>query len=89
MSNIMLSKIVVILSLSLLSLAFTGCQSISSSSNGPKETNLLGIVKVQPDSYTPSSPATFTLSTDELSNRKNYSGDKTTLLWGLITLKDY
>ena len=85
----MLSKIVITISLSLLSFVFTGCQSISSLSTSPKETNLLGIVKVQPDSYSPSSPATFTLSTDELSNRKNYSGGKTTLLWGLITLKDY
>ena len=85
----MISKFFITLSLSLLLLVSTGCQSISSSSNGPKETNLLGIVKVQPDSYSPSSPATFTLSTDELSNRKNYSGGKTTLLWGLITLKDY
>ena len=85
----MLSKILTLLSLFLFLLVFTGCRGISSSSIGPKETNLLGIVKVQSDSYSASGPATFSLSTDELSNRKNYSGSKTTLLWGLITLKDY
>ena len=85
----MLSKIITTSYLLLFLLVFTGCQSINSSSIGPKQTNLLGIVKVQSDSYSPSSPATFSLSTDELSNRKNYSGGKTTLLWGLITLKDY
>ena len=85
----MFCKIITSISLFLFSLVFTGCQGINSSSIGPKETNLLGIVKVQSDSYSPTSPATFSLSTDELSNRKNYSGGKTTLLWGLITLKDY
>ena len=85
----MLSKVITSLSLFLCLLVFTGCQAISNSSIGPKETNLLGIVKVQSDSYSASGPATFSLSTDELSNRKNYSGSKTTLLWGLITLKDY
>ena len=85
----MYCKIITTLSLFLFLLVFSGCQSINSSSIGPKETNLLGIVKVQSDSYSTSGPATFSLSTDELSNRKNYSGGKTTLLWGLITLKDY
>jgi len=86
----MLSKIITTLTLFLLLLVFTGCQGISSSANiVPKETNLLGIVTVQPNSYTPSSPTTFSLSTDEFFNRKNFSGGKTTLLWGLITLKDY
>ena len=85
----MLSKIITTLSLFLFLLVFTGCQAISNSSIGPKETNLLGIVKVQSDSYSASGPGTFSLSTDELFNRKNYSGGKATLLWGLITLKDY
>ena len=85
----MLSKIVTILSLFLFLNFFTGCQGINSSNIGSKETNLLGIVKIQSDAYSPSSPATISLSTDELSNRKNYSGGKTSLLWGLITLKDY
>ena len=31
----------------------------------------------------------FTINTDELYTRKNFSGDKTTLLWGLLTIEDY
>lgn len=56
---------------------------------GPKEAHLLGIAKVEKDNYEPTSVATFEVSTDELYTRKNFSGNKVTLLWGLITLKDY
>lgn len=55
----------------------------------PSETNLLGIATVERASYEPSGPATFAVSTDELYKRKNFSGDKYTLLWGLVTIKDY
>ena len=55
----------------------------------PKEANVLGIAKIEKDSYAPTGPATIEVKTDELYTRKNVSGDKVTLLWGLITLKDY
>jgi len=56
---------------------------------GPRETNLLGVAKLERENYTPSGPNTFALHTSELYNRENFSGDKLTLLWGLITIKDY
>jgi hypothetical protein len=56
---------------------------------GPKEANLLGVAKINKADYQPSNPTTFLLSTDELYTRKNFSGDQVSLLWGLITLKDY
>ena len=85
----MINKILTIVCLLSILLVFTGCHSTGSSSLGPKETNFLGIVKYQSDSYASSGPLTFSVSSDELVNRKNYSGGKTTLFWGLITLKDY
>ena len=85
----MLKKFLSILTIFSLLLVLAGCQGVGNSSIGPKETNLLGIVKVQPDSYASSGPATFSISSDEFLNRRNYGGGKTTLLWGLITLKDY
>lgn len=81
-------KILVILSLLVVTLFSTGCIG-GSAQIVPKEANLLGIANIQADSYTPTGKATLSLSSDELFPRKNYGGSKTTLLWGLITLKDY
>jgi hypothetical protein len=81
-------KILALLSLSSAALVFTGCDG-GSAQMGSKEANVLGIAKVEKEVYSPTSPATFEVSTDELYTRENYSGDKVTLLWGLITLKDY
>ena len=82
------NKIIAILSISFSALIFTGCDR-GTSQMGPKEANLLGIAKINKAHYQPSGPATFSLSTDELYTRKNFSGDQVSFLWGLITLKDY
>ena len=82
------NKIIAILSISISALIFTGCDR-GTSQMGPKEANLLGVVKINKAHYLPSGHATFSLSTDELYTRKNFSGDQVSLLWGLITLKDY
>lgn len=81
-------KILALLSLSSAALVFTGCKD-KTAQMGPENTNVLGIVKVDKESYQPVGPNTFAVSTDELYSRKNYQGDKVTLFWGLITLKDY
>ena len=84
----MRTKIIAFLSISISALIFTGCDG-GTSQMGPKEANLLGIAEIKKAHYQPSSPGTFSLSTDELSTRKNFGGDQDSLLWGLITLKDY
>ena len=66
----------------------TGCDT-GRAQMGPREANFLGIAKVERESYTPTGPNTFAVHTDEILNRKNFSGDKVTLFWGLVTLKDY
>lgn len=79
------------LTASLLFLFLTGCvtndtQAVFNS------VNTLGIVKHEPASYSATGPNTIPISSRILRERtefKNFSGDKTTLLWGLITLKDY
>lgn len=81
-------KSIVLASLALSALAFTGCDK-GRAQMGNEETNILGIVKVEENSYAPSKPTTFEVSSDELYAREDFSGKKTTLLWGLITLKDY
>lgn len=81
-------KIIALLLISISALIFTGCDG-GSSQMGSKEANLLGIVKINKAHYQPSGPATFSISTDELYTRNNFGGDQVSLLWGLITLKDY
>jgi len=81
-------KIIALLLISISALIFTGCDG-GTSQMGSKEANLLGIVKINKAHYQPSGPATFSISTDELYTRNNFGGDQVSLLWGLITLKDY
>ena len=69
---------------------FSGCASdTGKTSLGNTETNILGIYKSEEADYTKSKPTAFSLSSDELSARSNYSGDKVTLLWGLVSLEDF
>lgn len=81
-------KLVTLLALSIGAFCLAGCDK-NQSSLAPRETNVLGIAKVERANYTPTRPTTFAVSTDELYKRKNFTGDKYTLLWGLVTIKDY
>lgn len=56
---------------------------------GPKSANVLGIAEYEKEDYGYVGPNTFAVSTDELYPRRNYSGDKATFFWGLVTIKDY
>ena len=81
-------KLLVILSLVASAFVFTACDS-HHDTMAPRETNVLGIFKYTPESYAHTGPNTFAIHTDELYTRRDFSGDKTTLFWGLITIKDY
>ena len=74
--------------LALTALVFSGCK-INSSATGSNEVNLLGVVQYEQATYEETSPLSFRLSTEEIITQKNYSGDKMSLLWGLVTLTDY
>jgi len=81
-------KLFAIISLIASALIFTACSS-GSSTMAPGGTNILGIVKHEPESYRHTGPNTFAIHTDELYTRRKFSGAKTTFLWGFLTLKDY
>ena len=82
------TKIIAFLTISISALIFTGCNG-GTAQMRPQEVNLLGVAKIKKAHYQPTGPATFSVSTDELYPRKNFSGDQLSLLWGLFTLKDY
>ena len=81
-------KILALFFIAASAVVFTGCDA-GQASMAPGETNVLGIFKNVEEDYSPTTPNTFAVSLDELYTRKNFSGDKTTLLWGLVTIKDY
>ena len=81
-------KSLTLLSLVAAALVFTGCDG-GKAQMTPEPTNVLGFYKNVQESYAPTSPNSFTINSDELYTRKNFSGDKTTLLWGLLTIEDY
>lgn len=83
-------KLLVLTSLIATAFVFAGCAGDSNSTAmGPRHSNFLGIYKNEKASYKPTSLASFTIASDDLVARDNYSGEQTTLLWGLVTLKDY
>jgi len=83
----MYSKVLTLAAVAAASFVFSGCG--SNSSVADKETNILGIVKIEKEAYSPVKTTTIPVSTDELYTRYDYSGNKYTFLWGLITIKDY
>ena len=51
--------------------------------------NFLGIVKYEEAVFSERHASTFPVNVDEITVRDNYSGDRVSLLWGLVTLNDY
>ncbi len=51
--------------------------------------NLAGLIKIEPNSFSRTSPATVDLHTNELIEKPDSSGTKISLLWGWFTLEDY
>ncbi len=54
-----------------------------------KNVNLAGAMTHSPNSFGPTQAGTIRLRSEELWYRRNFSGDKTTFLWGLFTYTDY
>lgn len=84
----MYSKIISLLAVLAASFIFSGCSS-KTSPTGETTTNVLGIVKVEEGSYRHVGNSTVSIETDEVVARENFSGNRYTFLWGLITIKDY
>jgi hypothetical protein len=70
---------------------FSGCGANDSGKTalGKSETNILGVYKSEKAGYSHTGMNTFGMKSDEIAARSNYSGNKTTLLWGLVTLQDH
>ena len=82
------SNILTLLFMATVALVLSACDA-GKASMAPEETNVLGLYKHVQQDYSPTTPNSFIINSDELYTRKNFSGDKTTLLWGLETIEDY
>ncbi len=70
-------------------LTASGCATRTTASGGRETTVLGGAVTVSTNSFQPPTPATLDVDTSKVISTGNPSGNKTTILWGLITLHDY
>jgi len=51
--------------------------------------NVAGALTHSPNSFAPTDAGTIRLQSEEVWYRKDFSGNKTTFLWGLFTFTDY
>lgn len=67
----------------------SGCATRNTMSGGKETTVLGGAVTVATDSFQPTPPATIDVDTSKLVGSKGPSGKKVSVLWGLLTFRDY
>ena len=67
----------------------TGCIFPSAQKYFSKNINVAGALTHSPDSFAPVETGTVRLRSEELWYRRDFSGNKTTFLWGLFTFTDY
>ena len=80
-----------ILAIALIALAFgfSGCMFPQAKKYLSKNVNVAGAFTHSPKSFAPVEVGTLRLQSDELWYRRDFSGNKTTFMWGLFTFTDY
>jgi len=73
----------------LLALGSSGCMFPKAKKYFSKNINVAGAFTHSPSSFAPIEKSTIRLQSDELWYRRDFSGNKTTLMWGLFTFTDY
>lgn len=86
--SLSLARSAVLLPFLVLAALLSGCATSRNAGTGG-DFNVLGLVRVEKQAYTPPSKTSLLVRTDELAEQKDFSGNKTELFWGLITITDY
>ena len=85
-----LSKTLILFGLACTCLFGSGCKVFPSAQKYlSKNINVAGAVTHSPNSFAPIETGTIRLQSEELWYRRDFSGNKTTFLWGLFTFTDY
>ena len=66
----------------------SGCN-VADETTAHQKSTLFGLYTYEPACYTPSSPISMTVRTDDACGMELPSGDRTQFLWGLISIEDY
>jgi hypothetical protein len=83
-------EIAIVITLTISAIGFSGCSMFPQAKKYlSKDINVAGVFTHSPNSYAPIESGTLRLRSDELWYRKDFSGNKTTFLWGLISFTDY
>ena len=83
-------KILIIVGVTCACLFGSGCKVFPSAQKYlSKNINVAGAVTHSPNSFAPIETGTIRLQSEELWYRRDFSGNKTTFLWGLFTFTDY
>ena len=67
----------------------SGCATRTTSSGGRETSVLGGAVTVSKDSFQPTPPATLDTDVSKIAGKNGPSGNKVSVLWGLLTFRDY
>jgi|TARA_B100001094_G_C18184334_1_gene802810 hypothetical protein len=80
----------IVITLTISAIGFSGCSMFPQAKKYlSKNINVAGAFTHSPDSFAPVETGTLRLQSDELWYRRDFSGNKTTFLWGLFTFTDY
>ena len=85
-----ISKPLILFMLSCACLLGSGCKIFPGTQKYfSKNINVAGAITHSPNSFAPIETGTIRLQSEELWYRRDFSGNKTTFLWGLFTFTDY
>lgn len=83
-------QFVIVFTLAISGIVFSGCSMFPQAKKYlSKNVNAAGVFTHTPNSFAPIEAGTLHLQSDELWHRKNFSGNKSTFFWGLVTFTDY
>ena len=88
--TISVKRTLALLALACVCLFGTGCKIFPSAQKYlSKNINVAGALTHSPNSFAPVETGTVRLRSEELWYRRDFSGNKTSFLWGLFTFTDY
>ena len=85
----MFSKLQVFTSFLILAFMLYGSGCFVKKFGSSEKFNVMGLVTHEKGAYSPVEVGSIRLSSEEIIDRQNFSGTKTTFLWGLFSYTDY
>ncbi len=85
----MFLKLKVLASIAVFAFSLSGSGCFFKKFGSSEKFNVLGLVTHEKGAYSPVEVGSIRLSSEEVIDRHNFSGTKSTFLWGLFTYTDY